>query len=163
MLASSSLTVVKKANSASAPSSGRRRNGGVQQEEKEKAMKCPECEVQLTAADLRRDPILVRKIRRIEVQERREREGDGDDDDDDRDHDDDDDEDVRAPGGRNRRKVEEVTSSPAQSRGLARTEEEAVKKERMSGVQKSQEGSREPSMVPATQIVDLGEGDEDDG
>ncbi|KAL8719562.1 MAG: hypothetical protein Q9225_003436 [Loekoesia sp. 1 TL-2023] len=110
----------------------------------EKAMKCPECEVQLTASTLRQDPILVRKIRRIEQQERRERERDGSEDDD---------EDVRGPA---RRKVEEVTSSPAQSRGQMAGA--AVKKERMSGIQRTQE-SREPSMVPATQIVDLEDGD----
>lgn len=37
----------------------------------------------------------------------------------------------------------------------------AVKKERMSGIQRTQE-SREPSMVPATQIVDLEDGDEEE-
>ncbi|KAL8932955.1 MAG: hypothetical protein Q9211_006039 [Gyalolechia sp. 1 TL-2023] len=117
----------------------------------EKAMKCPECEVELTASNLRQDPILVRKIRRIEEQERKEREREEGD------EDEDDDEDV---GGAARRRVEEVTSSPAQSRAQA----EAVKKERMSGVQRSQ-ASREPSMVPATQIVDLGgeDDEEEDG
>ncbi|KAI4170706.1 MAG: hypothetical protein LQ343_004805 [Gyalolechia ehrenbergii] len=114
----------------------------------EKAMKCPECEVQLTASNLRQDPILVRKIRRIEEQERRERERDEDEEDED--------EDVRGPA---RRSVEDVTSSPAQSR--VQVKAEAVKKERMSGVQRTQ-ASREPSMVPATQIVDLGDDEEEE-
>ena len=118
----------------------------------EKAIKCPECEVQLTASTLRPDPVLVRKIRRIEEQERREREQDGSEDEDDED------EGIRGPG---RRKVEEVTSSPAQSR-TPRDVAAAVKRERMSATQTTQ-ASREPSMVPATQIVDLEDGDEDEG
>ncbi|KAI4139283.1 MAG: hypothetical protein L6R39_006383 [Caloplaca ligustica] len=115
----------------------------------QQAMKCPECEVLLTRETLRVDMVLVRKIRRIEEQERREREGGASDDEDE--------DDVRAPGGA-RRKVEEViTSSPARSRT-----QQVVKSERMSGVERGQQASREPSMVPATQMVELEEG-EDEG
>ncbi|KAL8922370.1 MAG: hypothetical protein Q9208_005223 [Pyrenodesmia sp. 3 TL-2023] len=115
----------------------------------QKAMKCPECEVMLTALTLRQDHVLVRKIRRIEEQERRERERDGSDEDDDVV-----DGDVRAPV---RRRVEEVTSSPVRSRGQV-VDLAAVKKERASQMQQRARASREPSMVPATQIVDM-EGD----
>lgn len=122
----------------------------------EKAMKCPECEVMLSAATLKQDPVLVRKIRRIEEQERREREQDGSDDDDD----DDDGGVVRASG---RRRVEEVTSSPVRSRGQT-MDLAAVKKERASQMQQRVRASREPSMIPATQLVDMdGQEAEDEG
>ncbi|KAL8692979.1 MAG: hypothetical protein Q9218_002096 [Villophora microphyllina] len=102
----------------------------------EKALKCPECSILLTASMLKADPVLVRKIRRIEEQERREREGSGDDDDADDVHD-----------GRTRRRAEEVTSSPVGSRGLR--DEEKVKKERMS--QMSRGAGRDISVVPDSQ------------
>lgn len=109
----------------------------------QKAMKCPECEVLLTAGQLKTDAVLVRKIRRIEAQERREREGEGSEDEDEEDEGD-----VRGAGGRRRRTAaEEVGSSPVRERkgGM----EAGMKKERMSGRE------RETSMVPATQIVDF--------
>ncbi|KAI4179824.1 MAG: hypothetical protein L6R41_007619 [Letrouitia leprolyta] len=109
----------------------------------EKAIKCPECDVRLTRGDLKIDAVLVRKVRRIEEKERREREGDGEDDSDD-----------GGGGGDGRRRVEEVTSSPAQVRAGI------VKKEKMAGTQQRSQASREPSMIPATQIVDLGGEDE---
>ncbi|KAL8896783.1 MAG: hypothetical protein Q9207_007539 [Kuettlingeria erythrocarpa] len=119
----------------------------------EKAMKCPECEVMLSVATLKQDPVLVRKIRRIEAQERREMEQDASDDDDD-----DDGGDVRASG---RRTVEEVTSSPVRSRGQM-SDLAAVKKERASQMQQRTRASREPSMIPATQLVDVEEQGEED-
>ncbi len=118
----------------------------------EKAMKCPECEVTLSLATLRQDPVLVRKIRRIEQQERRELEQDASDDDDD------DGADVRASG---RRRVEEVTSSPVRSRGQTR-DLASVKKERASQMQQRARASREPSMIPATQLVDVEEQEAED-
>ncbi|KAL8966317.1 MAG: hypothetical protein Q9197_006056 [Variospora fuerteventurae] len=118
----------------------------------EKAMKCPECEVLLTAGQLAPDAVLVRKIRRIEAQERREREDEGSDGDDD-----DGEGEIRGPKSRARARAEDVGSSPARERGVG-----DVKRERMSGRERGhgeEEGSRETSMVPATQIVDFGEGD----
>ncbi|KAL8737250.1 MAG: hypothetical protein Q9181_001869 [Wetmoreana brouardii] len=103
----------------------------------EKALKCPVCEVLLTASTLKADPVLVRKIRRIEEQERKEREGGGSEED----------EDEVDLGRPMKRRVEEVTSSPVRSR-------EQVKRERMSQVEKG----REVSLVPDSQAMDLGDG-----
>ncbi|KAL9600249.1 MAG: hypothetical protein Q9219_003293 [cf. Caloplaca sp. 3 TL-2023] len=113
----------------------------------EKSIKCPECEVELCRGDLRRDVVLLRKIRRVEERERRERDGED---------------------GMEGDVVvgEEVTSSPARER---EREQMVVKREGMQGVRR--EGvqglktsrvspSRELSMVPATQ---LGGGDEEEG
>ncbi|KAL8733765.1 MAG: hypothetical protein Q9166_001959 [cf. Caloplaca sp. 2 TL-2023] len=107
----------------------------------DKGLKCPECSVLLTKETLRVDPVLVRKIRRIEERERRQREGADEDDDD---------EEGEVEG------VEEVTSSPVRSRGQVGM---AVKRERMSQMR---EHEREVSMVPDSQVVDLGDGEEDD-
>lgn len=128
----------------------------------EKVIKCPECDVRLTKGDLRVDKVLVRKIRRIEEKERRDREGDSGDDEEDGDD----------AGGRKR--VEEVTSSPAQvkpaggpvkiERGIGVRGGTVTNREvsMVPGTQVSRAG-REVSMVPATQIVDLGDEDEDQG
>ncbi|KAL8778607.1 MAG: hypothetical protein Q9194_001896 [Teloschistes cf. exilis] len=120
----------------------------------EKALKCPECEVLLTASTLKKDAVLIRKIRRIEEQERREREESSDDDDDEGDI---------VAGGGGRRRAEEVTSSPVQSKGAARGVEK-VKRERMS--QMSRGAGREVSVVPDSQagamVIADGDTDEDE-
>ena len=113
----------------------------------------------LTAVDVEANPVLVRKIKRIQAAEDAQIQDDSDD------------EDVRAPAT-GRRRPEEITSSPATTRTPR------VKKERRSQALRNK--SREVSMVPnsqvqelvregqgrpsssaATQIVDLEEEDED--
>ncbi|MCJ1279677.1 hypothetical protein MMC21_007501 [Puttea exsequens] len=125
---------------------GRRAQGGV------RGMKCPVCETLLTAADLRDDLVLTRKIKRIlAALEARDRGlSDGDDQDE---------EDVRTK----RRRPEEVGSSPARASLLL-----GLKKERASEVVGDRDG-REVSMVPGTQIEGEdgeiegeGDGEEDD-
>ncbi|KAI4224968.1 MAG: hypothetical protein L6R36_004283 [Xanthoria steineri] len=98
------------------------------------AIKCPECSVLLTKDTLRVDPALVRKIKKIAELEKRQRDGDDNDDDDDDDD---------GGGGYGGRRAEEVTSSP-------------VKSMRGGWSQSAQSAKREVSMVPDSQIVDLG-------
>ena len=113
----------------------------------------------LTANDIATNPVLVRKIKRIQAAENAQIQDDSDDDD------------VRAPTS-GRRRAEEISSSPARNRTPY------VKNER--GSQALRHRSREVSMVPnsqvqglirdeqrppsssaATDIVDLEEEDED--
>ncbi|KAL8815079.1 MAG: hypothetical protein Q9223_005755 [Gallowayella weberi] len=122
----------------------------------ERAMKCPVCEKLLTKECLTVDPILVRKIKRIEERERRAREG----------VEDEDDEEVVVDregigGGFGADGVEEVTSSPVMSRREADVRK--VKRERLSQVRGTgREREREVSLVPDSQVVDLGDGDEEE-
>ncbi|KAI4197500.1 MAG: hypothetical protein LQ350_005877 [Teloschistes chrysophthalmus] len=120
----------------------------------EKALKCPECSILLTASTLKKDPVLIRKIRRLEEQERREEESD-----------DDDDEGDIVGGGSSRRRAEEVTSSPVQSKGAARGVEK-VKRERMSQMSRGPGTGREVSVVPDSQagamVIDDDEGEDED-
>ncbi|KAL8851873.1 MAG: hypothetical protein Q9221_003196 [Calogaya cf. arnoldii] len=115
------------------------------------ALKCPECEVLLTKETLRMDAALVRKIKKIAEVERRQQNGDDEDDD-------------NEAGGDGRDKIEEVTSSPVLSRG--KKGPQSVKRERMSQMQmasqRQREREREVSMVPDSQVVDLGDGEEDE-
>ena len=89
----------------------------------------------LTANDLVANPVLVRKIQRIQAAENA------------RNHDDSDDDDVRAPAS-GIHCSEEITSSPART-----TRTPYVKNERRS--QAIRDKSREVSMVPNTQIQGL--------
>ena len=90
----------------------------------------------LTADDVVANPVLVRKIQRIQAAENAQIQDDSDDDDDD----------VRAPAGV-RHQPEEIGSSPV------RTRTPHVKNERRS--QAPRHKSREVSMVPNTQISGL--------
>ncbi|KAL8777821.1 MAG: hypothetical protein Q9213_007692 [Squamulea squamosa] len=108
-----------------------------------KAMKCPECEVLLTQDTLRVDPALVRKIKKIKEQERKQREGVDDEEAEEEEED---------LGRAGRSRAEEVTSSPVRSKA------EAVKRERMSQMG----NTREISVVPDSQVVDLGDEEEDE-
>lgn len=121
------------------------------------AIKCPECSVLLTRDTLRVDPALVRKIRKIAELEKRQRDGDDDDDD----VDDDGGGGGGGGAGYGRRGVEEVTSSPVKSmRGGRGQRALSVKRERMSQMvsqrEREREREREVSMVPDSQVVDLG-------
>ncbi|KAL8840368.1 MAG: hypothetical protein Q9176_003861 [Flavoplaca citrina] len=149
MLAASTLRAIPNPNNDNKPMLNTHNNKGVH------AIKCPECSVLLTEETLRVDAALVRKIRKIvEMEKRREREGSEDEE--------------EEGGDEGRGMVEEVGSSPVKSgRGGAM----GVKRERMSQVvSQSQrlrggEGEREVSMVPDSQVVDLGSeesGDEED-
>ena len=107
----------------------------------ETAMKCPECEILLTASYLRQDPILIRKIKRLEAEARA------------RDNDNESDDGQEEPNSDTRtarRAVQDVGSSPFLPR-------ETFKRE-----QTTQRKDREPSMVPGTQIVDLGDGEDEE-
>ena len=95
----------------------------------------------LTADDVVANPVLVRKIQRIQAAENAQIQDDSDDDDDD----------VRAPASV-RHQPEEIGSSPA------RTRTPHVKNERRSQALRSK--SREVSMVPNTQIQGLVEEEE---
>ena len=90
----------------------------------------------LTADDIAPNPVLVRKIQRIQAAENARIQDDSDDDD----------EDVRAPAS-GRRALEEISSSPA------RTRTPHVKNERRSQALRNQ--SREVSMVPNSQVQGL--------
>ena len=93
----------------------------------------------LTADDVAPNPVLVRKIQRIQAAENARIQDDSDDEDGD--------DDVRAPAS-GRRAAEEISSSPA------RTRTPYVKHERRSqGMRKE---SREVSMVPNSQVQGLG-------
>ena len=94
----------------------------------------------LTPNDLAPNPVLVRKIHRIQAAENARIQDDSDPDDDD------DDDDVRAPRG-----AEEISSSPA------RTRTPHVKNERRS--QALRKESREVSMVPNSQVQGLRRGE----
>ena len=129
------------------------------QTQHEKEVACPVCSLRLTANDLRSDPALLRKVKRVEAAERRAEEEGSDEDDE------------EAPRGTQRR-AELVNSSPASaSKSMARR----IKKERMSGLARA--GSRRPEdpmdieidRIPSTQMtnggavmVDLGDEDADD-
>ena len=96
----------------------------------------------LTADDVAPNPVLVRKIQRIQAAENARNQDISDDEDDD--------DDVRAPAS-GRRAAEEISSSPA------RTRTPYVKNERRSqGLGKE---SREVSMVPNSQVQDLSRGE----
>ncbi|KAL8876170.1 MAG: hypothetical protein Q9192_008913 [Flavoplaca navasiana] len=149
MLAASALRAIPNPNNDNKPMLNTHNNKGVN------ALKCPECSVLLTEETLRVDAALVRKIRKIEeMEKRREREGSED-------------EEEEEGGDEGREVVEEVGSSPVKSgRGGGMD----VKRERMSqAVSQSQglrggegEREREVSMVPDSQVVDLGSGDSGD-
>ncbi len=148
MLAASTLRAIPNPNNNNKPMLNTHNNKGVN------AIKCPECSVLLTEENLRVDAALVRKIRKIvEMEKRREREGSEDEE--------------EEGGDEGMGVVEEVGSSPVKSgRGGAM----GVKRERMSQVasqSQSQrlrggEGEREVSMVPDSQVVDLGSGESGD-
>ncbi|KAL9017115.1 MAG: hypothetical protein Q9180_008771 [Flavoplaca navasiana] len=144
MLAASTLRAIPNPNNDNKPMLNTHNNKGVN------AIKCPECSVLLTEQTLRVDAALVRKIRKIvEMEKRREREGS---------------EDEEEEGGDDGREVvEEVGSSPVKS---GRGGDMGVKSERMSqAVSQSQGlrgGEREVSMVPDSQVVDLGSGESGD-
>ena len=128
------------------------RSGGA-----EKALKCPECLVLLTASCLKPDPVLLRKIKRIEAQERRRRDGGSEEEDD-----------GGVVGtGRRERGPEFLTSSPV--RGKARELElQRVKKERTSQMNRGRLQEREVSVVLDSQaqgggmVVDDDDEDEED-
>lgn len=140
--------------------------GRAQRQKREKEMKtpqikCPECSVPITQADLRPDPVLLRKVNRIlEAQRRKEEmemnggasgnvtldlDGDGDEDDD---------EDELGLGGRRRmqrrKKIVTLGSSPPGSM-----------RKRASGVVKTERG-RTASAIPQTQFSRGGDGEDED-
>ncbi|CAD6563537.1 MAG: hypothetical protein ASARMPRED_000026 [Alectoria sarmentosa] len=117
---------------------GRRGAGG------KKAMQCPVCTVMLTTDDVAANPVLVRKIKRIQAAEDARIQDDSDDDDDD----------VRAPAG-GRPRAEEISSSPP------RTRTPHFKSERRSQAGLVREEQGRPSSSAATDVVDLEEEDED--
>lgn len=134
--------------------SGRRGAGG------KKAMQCPVCTVMLTADDVAANPVLVRKIQRIQAAENAQIQDDSDDDD------------VRAPTS-GRLRPEEIGSSPARTRTTQvknerRSQALRNKSREVSMVPNSQvqglvnEGQGRPSSSAATQVVDLEEDDEDE-
>ena len=88
----------------------------------------------LTADDVAANPVLVRKIQRIQAAENAQIQDDSDDDD------------VRAPAS-GRHRAEEISSSPA------RTRTPHVKNERRSQALRTR--SREVSMVPNSQVQGL--------
>ncbi|KAL9127588.1 MAG: hypothetical protein Q9217_003568 [Psora testacea] len=97
----------------------------------QKAMKCPVCEVLLTANDLESNPVLIRKIKRNQAAENAQ------------DEESDDDESNNRPPS-NSSQHEEVSSSPPPTIS-------AIKRERMSQAA-SANAARDVSMVPSTQI-----------
>ena len=132
------------------------------QTQHEKEVACPVCSLRLTANDLRSDPALLRKVKRIEEAERRaEEEGSEEDDE-------------EAPRGTQRR-AELVGSSPAT---VSKTMARRIKEERMSGLARvgssraeDTEEARDTEIdrIPSTQMtnggavmVDLGDEDADD-
>ena len=134
MLKSSSLTVSGGPNAQTHLDSSRR-TGGAQ-----KAIKCPECQVVLTAQNLKSDAALVRKIRRIQAAAQEEQDEDSD---------------PEPTGGNARGKAtqrQHISSSPGPAVG-GMSQSQRVKREMVVG------GSRAVSMVPGTQIGGRGEDD----
>lgn len=137
MLSASSLTVTAPTNvdNGTQLSMGPRR---------QKAIKCPECAIVLTAANLKVDAALVRKIRRMQAKEaaRRDEDSDGE------------------TGYVKGTQRQHISSSPAR-------ENQRVKKEMMSQGRSgagqvgrdSGDGGREVSVIPGTQLG--GEGEDD--
>ena len=135
--------------------------------QQEKEVACPVCGLRLTEKDLRPDPALLRKVKRIEAVEKRAQEENSDEDDDD-----------DEPRGTQRRAAL-IGSSPASaSKIMARR----VKEERMSGLSRAvssqptdsrqdedHDNEADIDRVPGTQMttggaimVDLGEEEEEE-
>ncbi|KAF7507950.1 hypothetical protein GJ744_009984 [Endocarpon pusillum] len=111
-----------------------------------KAIPCPVCSILLAEADLKPDPVLLRKVKRIQAAEAREMEArtsGADSNSDDSDDDDDDDDDIVAPG--TQRKHVGHGSSPGTKEGKRKSALE-LKRERV------RSKSRAVSVVPQTQL-----------
>ncbi|KAL8989721.1 MAG: hypothetical protein Q9169_008297 [Polycauliona sp. 2 TL-2023] len=146
MLAASPLRAVPNPNNNNKPMlNPHGARGGVN------ALKCPECEILLTRDELYVDVALVRRIRRVVEMERREREEEEEEESDE----------GGRGGGRGGGGVEMITSSPVKGRGWSQRAR-SVKRERMSQMvgQRTREREREISMVPDSQVVDLGSGED---
>jgi SUMO ligase MMS21 Smc5/6 complex component len=118
-------------------------------------VKCPVCSCTLVAADLKPDPVLLRKVKRVEAAMKRQRNPASD-----TEEEDDDDE---APRGSQRKPVG-LGSSPARR---ASGKAEMIKKERArskSRIPQTQLPSGTPTTITAggATVVDLGEDDEED-
>lgn len=165
MIASSALHAAPAITSQS-QSQGRRAPMG------DKAVKCPVCDLLLTANDLAPDPVLLRKVKRLEAAAEREERGNQSDDE----------EDPRAQvtRGTQRRAPETLERSDLEGNASARKqrgtpkEHIRLKKERASGVvvpESQGQADGEESLFPeGTQtttaggatLVDLGEEDDDE-
>ncbi|MCJ1404563.1 hypothetical protein MMC11_007789 [Xylographa trunciseda] len=145
-----------------------RRGGGSQ----ERAMKCPVCEVMLTASDLHTDPVLIRKIKRLQVAQAAEVDDDLDDSIISRQR--------QSPGGTQRRKGGEVevdsdddnidtrkSSAPGikSERAVSRSFTIGADAEEEEEEEEEEEDEEETGRPPPSSggvIVDLGEATEDE-
>ncbi len=120
-----------------------------------KAIPCPVCSIMLAAADLKPDPVLLRKVQRIQAAEAREREARTSDADANSD-DSDDSDDVVAPG--TQRKPLGLGSSPAGRGGEEEKRKSALQIKR----ERARSKSRGVSVVPQTQLDEEDEEMEED-
>lgn len=136
MLKASSLTVSGGPDAQTHLDSSRR-TGGAQ-----KAVKCPECQVVLTAQNLKADAALIRKIRRIQAAEQDARDEDSDPE--------------PVTGRRRGTQRQHIGSSPGPATvGGGVSQSQRIKKEM------AEARSRGVSMVPGTQLGGEGEGEDD--
>ncbi len=140
------LTDAQAAEVAQAPSNAARSRKMA--ELRTKAIPCPVCSTMLAAADLRPDPVLLRKVKRIQAAEAREREACTSDADSDS-EDSDDSDGIVAPG--TQRKPLGLGSSPA---GRGAKEEEKRKSALQIKRERALSKSRGVSVVPQTQLDD---------
>lgn len=117
-------------------SEGRHRSGP-------RALQCPVCEVILTAADLTPNPVLARKIKRMQEREKKEAEQHSDEDEDDDD----------VPRTQRRRPEAELIGSEDEA-------EESSGRPKSAAIKEDRERTKTMSIVPRTQVS--GPDEEDD-